>query len=189
MEAVKVEFHPNGVSTTCSGLSYGFPRWLPLNKMVLFISRIYLMLTCRICHNLVQWTFFRQCFFISLKTSVLLLCRCTLLLCQGHTVFFFFFFHYFIVWYVCYFFTELTQQEVSGNSVDVFNPFRNSEVQKLFIDKQYNVASNSNSQFYEREIVEHIGSFFANNVYLFVHKLHKWSTQRKNRVAVHFHEF
>lgn len=91
MEAVKVEFHPNGVSTTCSGLSYGFPRWLPLNKMVLFISRIYLMLTCRICHNLVQWTFFRQCFFISLKTSVLLLCRCTLLLCQGHTVFFFFF--------------------------------------------------------------------------------------------------
>ena len=179
VEAVKVEFHPNGVSTTCSGLSYGFPWWLPLKKMLLFISRIYLMLTCRICHNLVQWTFFLQCFFISLKTSALLLCRCTLLLCQGHTVFFSFFFHYFSVWYVCYFFTELTQQEVSGNSVDVFNPFRNSEVQKLFSDKQYNVAINSNSQFYERDMFVHIGSFFANNIYLFVHKLHKWSTVNK----------
>ena len=92
VQAVKVEFHLNGVSTTCSGLSYGFPWWLPLKKTFLFISRIYLMLTCRICHNLVQWTFFLQCFFISLNTNFLLLCRCTLLLCQRHTFFSLFFF-------------------------------------------------------------------------------------------------
>ena len=54
MEAVKVEFHLKAVSSTCSGLPYGYPGRLPLKKVLLFISRIYLMLTCRICHNLVQ---------------------------------------------------------------------------------------------------------------------------------------
>lgn len=93
----------------------------------------------------------------------------------GH-FFFSFFFQYFIVWYVCYFSTELTQQEVSGNSVDVFNPFRNSEVPKLLSDKQYNIASikfqqsillKGNCCAYRKLPCKYCATF-----YLFVHKLH-----------------
>lgn len=94
MEAVEVEFHLNAVSSTCSGLAYGYPGRLPLKKVLLFISRIYLMLTCRICHNLVQWTFFSAVLFhfIENKHFVVVQMHTIVVVSEAHCFFFLFFF-------------------------------------------------------------------------------------------------
>ena len=109
----------NAVPTTCSGLSYGFPWWLSSlcfqDILDVDMPDLPQLGTVNTFHAVLSHFIEHQLFVVVSK---------------AHS----FFFQYFIV---RYFFTELTQQEVSGNSVDVFNPFRNSEVQKLCIDKQY----------------------------------------------------